>query len=223
MQPAVSERHPFPDYSAGERVLDRALHVAGLVLAGAGVPLLLVFGIGRAGAGVALGLALYGAGLLAMFAFSAAYNLARRPRAKEILRRFDRASIFVMIAGTYSPFALNKIAQSQGHGLFALVWSLAAVGVAISFALPRRSDRIALVLYLAMGWSLVAVLESVVDAVSPAVFALLIAGGVVYTLGVALHLARNLRYHNALWHACVLVAAICHFLAVFWASAGTTA
>jgi hypothetical protein len=139
----VSTPQSFPQYSSSEHMLDLGFHVAGPAMGAVGVPLLLVVGIDRAGADGALGLSLYAAVLLAMFAFSASYNLSRRPRRKEILRRFDRAAIFVMIAGTYSPFALAKIAGASGLGLFALVWSLALLGATLAFAFPLRSDFIA--------------------------------------------------------------------------------
>jgi hemolysin III len=204
----------FPQYSQAERRLDLGVHILGLALAAVGAPSLLILGIPRADAGDAAGLALYATGLVAMLAFSCAYHLSGQACRKEMLRRFDRAAIFIMIAGTYSPFALGRLAGASGIALFASVWLLALVGASLAFAMPRRGDRMALVLYLAMGWCVLAVIGPLADAVPRRVIALLLVGGVVYTAGVALHLARRLPYHNALWHACVLVAASCHFFAV---------
>jgi len=216
-------RSSFPQYSPGERRADLGVHVAGLLLAAIAAPLLLVIGIDQSGARAALGLALYAAGLLAMLAFSAGYNMTARARSKEILRRFDRAAIYCMIAGTYSPFALDRIAGAPGIGLFVVLWCLAVLGVVLAFAFPRTSDRVALALYLSMGWSIVIAIGPLVEAVPREVVALLLAGGAVYTLGVAFHLARRLPYHNAVWHGCVLAAAGCHYAAVFSSFALTAA
>jgi hemolysin III len=204
----------FPQYSLAERRLDLGVHIVGLALAAVGAPSLLILGIPRADAGDAAGLALYATGLVAMLVFSCAYHLSARAPRKEMLRRFDRAAIFVMIAGTYSPFALGTIAGASGMALFASVWLLALLGASLAFAMPRRGDRLALVVYLAMGWCVLIVIGPLAEAVSRHIIALLLVGGVIYTLGVALHLAHRLPYHNALWHACVLTAASCHFFAV---------
>jgi hemolysin III len=204
----------FPFYSPNERRADIGVHVAGVLMSVVGVSWLLHAGFDGADAAAVLGMSLYAAGLIGMLAFSALYNMSRAPRRKEILRRFDRAAIFLMIAGTYSPFALSKMGGVAGLALFAPIWCLALFGVGLAFAFPRRSDRLALVLYLAMGWSILIALKPLLGAVSIRIVALLLAGGIVYTLGVVIHLARRLPYHNALWHACVLAAAGCHYLAV---------
>ena len=204
----------FPLYSRNERRADIGVHVAGLLLAVVAAFWLLVAGsddVGRAGI---LGRSLYVAGLVGMLAFSALYNMSRKPHRKEILRRCDRAAIFLMIAGTCSPFALSNTAGGRGVVVFLFVWCLALSGVALAVLFPRRGDRLAPVLYMALGWGVLIALTPLLDAMPVRVVALLLAGGIVYSLGVILHLARRLPYHNALWHACVLAAAGCHYLAV---------
>jgi len=210
---------PFPDFDPAERAADAVIHGVGVGAAAVGSAVLLAVGLPGAGAATMVSLPLYVAGLLAMLTFSALYNLARRPERKERLRRFDHAAIFVMIAGSYTPFALVKIGGGWGAGLLAWVWALALVGVVLKLARPRRAERLSIALYLVMGWSVVVAVVPLAEAVAPPVFALLLAGGVIYTAGVGLHLWRRLRFHNALWHLCVLVAAGCHYAAVFGAVA----
>lgn len=210
---------PFPEYSRREIIADLCVHVAGLTFAAVGIPYLLVHGFALDEAHYYVSLPLYAVGLLAMLTFSALYNLVNHPPAKEILRRFDHSAIFFMIAGSYGPFALSKIGGPWGIGLFAFVWSLALVGTVLAFLVPRKADRLTVVLCLLMGWSIVVAIEPLMRAVSTAVLLLLLIGGVIYSAGVAFHLAERLRYHNALWHACVLVAAVCHYSAVMLAVA----
>jgi hemolysin III len=210
---------PFPDFDPAERVADGVIHVVGVSAGAVGSAVLLAVGLPGAGVATAVSLPLYAAGLLAMLTFSALYNLTRHPERKERLRRFDHAAIFVMIAGSYTPFALVKIGGGWGIGLLVFVWVLAILGVVLKLTRPRRGDGLSIVLYLVMGWSVVVAVVPLVEAVAPPVFVLLVAGGVIYTVGVGVHLLRRLRFHNAVWHLCVLIAAGCHYAAVFAAVA----
>ncbi len=205
----------FPTYTKAELRVDLGIHITGLVLAAVGIPLLLFLGLwDGADTRTAVALPLYATGLLAMFSFSMLYNHIHEPAAKEILRRFDHAAIFLMIAGTYSPFALAKIGGPWGLGLFVVVWGLAVSGAVIAFAFPRKADRLIIVLCLTMGWSIVAAINPLIESVNTVTLVLLVAGGVTYTVGVIFHLAQNMKYHNAIWHGCVLAAAICHYVAI---------
>lgn len=199
-------------YSRRERLYDLAVHFVGLGMAAVAVPVLLAVGF-QAGPAAAVGLSLYAVGLVAMLTFSTLYNAVQRPGPKAWLRRCDRAAIFVMIAGTYSPFALARMEGSLGLGLFVFIWTMAAGGAVLALAWPRASDRIALGLYLAMGWSVVVALEPLAESVGRTAVALLLAGGLIYTAGVGFHLSR-LRFQNVIWHCCVLTAAACHYAAI---------
>jgi hemolysin III len=139
-----------------------------------------------------------------------------RPRLKEILRRLDHAAIFLMIAGTYTPFILIKMNTSWGLGLLAVVWSMAAIGIAIKLFAPRFLDGLSTALYLVQGWAVIAAWEPLMSAMPGRVLTLLVAGGVLYTIGVVFHLWERLPYQNAIWHGFVLSAASCHFAAVIF-------
>jgi hemolysin III len=164
-------------------------------------------------------LGLYAVGLLAMLICLAFYNLALYdmiPLSSRtgVLRRLDHAAIFVMIAGTYSPFALVAIGGRWGLGLFAFVWFVATCGVVLKLLSPDRLERLSIGLYLLLGWSVLAALDPLFGAVSLPGIVLLAAGGVLYTVGVAFPLWQRLPYHTAIWHALVLAAAACHYAAV---------
>ena len=206
--------HPFPRYSADELRADAVVHVVGVTASLAAATALVAIAASHGQALPIISLVVYGVGLVAVFALSAGYNLARRPGWKEALRRFDHAAIFVMIAGTYTPFAMVAIGGAWGLALLSVVWSVAVAGIALKLLLPRRLERTAIALYLAQGWTILAAVGPLIEAVSTPVMILLAVGGGLYTLGVVFHLSRRLPYHNAIWHGLVLTAAGCHYVAV---------
>jgi len=206
-------KHLFPSYTRLEHFADICVHIASLLFGVAATIILLAAAIGTLPAADITGLIVYCIGLLGMFAASAAYNLVSRHDLKEILRRLDHAAIFVMIAGSYTPFAV-VIGGSAGHSLLAAVWAIAFVGVAIKLRFPRRLDKLSILLYLAQGWIESLALEPVTASLSSQALWLLLVGGIVYTLGVPFHLMEWMRFHNAIWHLFVLGGAACQFVAI---------
>ncbi len=163
---------------------------------------------------VAASLGVYSFGLLAMLGASAAYNMTQPGRMKAWLRRLDHAMIYVMIAGTYTPFAIYAVRGKSGVLLCAVVWIAALAGIVLKTGFPRRLEWLGFGLYLGMGWMVVAFIGRVYANLQTASFVLLIVGGVIYTLGSAILHMRKLRFHNAIWHAMVLLAAATHFVAI---------
>lgn len=211
----MTETYPVhPQYSRAERIADAVVHALGLVfgLAACGSLAILLWPYRDGRLGLAVGL--YGVGLLAMLACSALYNLVDHAGWKPLFRRLDHAAIFVMIAGTYTPFMLVAIGGTWGFALLGFVWSVAIAGVALKLFWPRRLERLSIAAYLLLGWSIVVVLDPLLGALSAAGLTLLLAGGLLYSLGVVFHLWARLPYHNAIWHAFVLAAAACHFIAI---------
>lgn len=203
-----------PRYTLGERLADRTIHVIGVAASVIALIVLLVIGIRNETALMVAGLAIYGLALVATFGCSAGYHLVVRPKVKEIMRRFDHAAIFLMIAGTYTPFVLLKMNDAWGLGLLAVVWSMAAIGIAIKLFFPRFLDGLSTALYLVQGWAVLAAWEPLHAALPAGVLTLLMVGGVLYTVGVVFHLWNRLPYQNAIWHGFVLSAASCHYAAV---------
>jgi hemolysin III len=203
-----------PQYSRPERIADAAVHALGLAFGLAAAAVLALAALPRGDPLLWLALGLYAAGLLAMLSCSALYNLTRAPRRKAMFRRLDHAAIFVMIAGSYTPFMLIAVGGTLGVGLLAFVWTVALGGVALKLFWPRRFDRLSVVAYLLLGWSILVVLDPLMTALSAAGLALIVFGGLLYSLGVVFHLWTRLHFHNAIWHGLVLAAAACHFAAV---------
>ncbi|CCG40178.1 Hly-III family protein [Magnetospirillum molischianum DSM 120] len=201
-------------YTAAERRFDGVVHVLGMVLSGLGAITLLGL-TGTAGDTLLfIAAAIYSLGLIATFWFSAAYNLSITPKRKTLLRRFDHAAIYVMIAGTYTPLAMISIGGTVGYGLLALVWSIAGLGLVLKLGWPHRFERLSVALYLALGWVGLFVIGSIIQALPVSALILLLIGGIFYTTGVIFHLWTRLPFQNAIWHCFVLVAAVCHYAAV---------
>lgn len=208
LTPTVHERH------RREHLADALVHAVGVVAALIGFAVLIGLALAHGAAAQIASVAVYGAALVAMLVCSALYNAARGSARGELLRRVDHAAIFVMIAATYTPFLVVKIGGSLGHGLLAFIWSAAAAGVGLKLLAPRRLERLSLALYLALGWTVLVAMEPLTSSVSEVGVSLLLAGGVLYTVGVIFYVWDALPYQRAIWHGFVLAAAACHYAAV---------
>ena len=206
----------FPSYTLRERVADGCIHIIGVTASLIALTALLIIGVKSETTPWAASLTIYGVALVASFSCSAGYNLVVRPTLKEVLRRLDHAAIFLMIAGTYTPFILIKMNTPWGLGLLAAVWGMAGIGIAIKLFAPRYLEGLSTALYLVQGWAVIAAWEPLMSAMPGRVLTLLVAGGVLYTVGVVFHLWERLPYQNAIWHGFVLSAASCHFVAVIF-------
>jgi hemolysin III len=204
----------FPRPTPTERLADAVLHALGLALALVVCATLAMPAAPRAEPPLFAALALYAAGLVAMFACSALFNLTPCGSWKRLFRRFDQAAIFLMIAGTYTPFTLVAIGGAWGVGLCSLVWAVAVGGIAVELLAPTRADNLLVAAYLLLGWIVLVALGPLSAAVSLAGLMLLVAGGVLYSVGVVFHVWTGLPYQNAIWHGFVVAAATCHFLAI---------
>jgi hemolysin III len=215
---AIDSRQP-PEFSWNydrvEIIADGVIHAIGFCLSLIGGIIIIVLVASESTKPAAIvAVSIYAVALFAMLGISAAYNMWPVSDTKWILRRFDHSAIYLLIAGTYTPFIAQLSNRSVAGGLLAVVWLTAGVGVALKLMLPGRFDRVAIVLYLLLGWCGVAVYGSFFALLPNLIFWLLAIGGALYSLGVIFHILSNLRFQNAIWHACVLLAAICHFAAV---------
>jgi hemolysin III len=198
-------------YSRHEHLADVVVHVLGIVFA-INASLWLLFHV--TGLSVVVSVTVYCAGLLAMIGFSAAYNMVPDYRpSKQILRRLDHAAIFIMIAGTYTPFAMNRLG-AYGTTILTIIWCAAMVGVVLKVLFPRRFEIASLALYIGMGWLIVTVISPLAHAMASFDFWLLIGGGLVYSAGIVFYVTERIPYHKAIWHAAVLAAAVLQFSAI---------
>jgi hemolysin III len=199
-------------YSRYEDIADLVVHVLGIVFA-INASLWLLFHV--TGLPVVVSVTVYCLGLTAMIGFSAAYNLMPQHRpSKGWLRRLDHAAIFIMIAATYTPFAVNRLQAPSGTIVLSVIWAAATLGVILKLIYPRRFERTSLALYLAMGWMIVTVIVPLSRSMATFNFWLLAAGGLVYSAGVVFYVVERIPYHKAIWHAAVLLAAVLQFSSV---------
>ena len=202
------------NYDRSELIADGVIHALGVSLGLVGAITIIVIASQATTFVTIVSILIYAVGLLAMLGFSAAYNMWPISPTKWILRRFDHSAIYLLIAGTYTPFmAQLKITLASG-GLLVGVWTTAALGVVLKLVLPGRFDRMAVVLYVVLSWSGAMFGAPLVASFQTSTLWLLAAGGVLYSMGLLFYLWRSLRFQNAIWHAFVLLAASCHFAAV---------
>ena len=209
---AVELQEHYPNRS--EHAADLAVHLFGLAAALVGGGVLFYWAMARGGSSVALATALYALCITVMLACSAVYNLTRPSRARRLLRRLDEAAIFLMIAGSYTPFLVH-IYEPPFSGInIAFVWAIAVAGAFGKLCMPQLSDRFWCLVYVAFGWLAAALIGPFATKMPMNVVLLLAAGGLVYTMGVPLYLNHALPFRRAIWHGFVVVGAGLHFAAV---------
>jgi hemolysin III len=202
------------NYDRAEIIADGVVHIVGICFGLVAATTLIVLTAIYATALDIVAVSIYVAGLLAMLVLSATYNLWPVSRAKWVLRRFDHSAIYLLIAATYTPMIMQVKHSFFAIALLIGVWCVAIVGIVLKLARPGRYDRLAVGLYLAMGWSGMMLYDAVVQALPTMALAFLVAGGVLYSLGVVFHAWQRLRFQNAIWHCFVLLGAACHYTAV---------
>jgi hemolysin III len=207
--------HPRRRFSVGELIADGVVHGIGLAFAiGCGTVLIVFAAIGTARPELPA-IITYLTTLLAVLGISLAFNLAPVSGFKKLMARLDQAAIFLLIAGTYTPFLAVIGGTPMAQMLMVIVWALALVGVALKLIVPEKFGRLAIVLYLAIGWSGVLVFQTLATALPAPTFWLIVAGGITYSAGIIFHLWDRLRFQNVLWHVFVVAGSICHLWAVF--------
>ena len=201
-------------YSRAEVIADGVVHAVGIVLAIAAGSALLSLSAFHADPGEYVAVVFYVVSLLTVLSISLAYNLWPLTPAKWMLRRFDHAAIYLLIAATYTPFLAQLDDAAVTGPMIAVVWGAAVAGMAIKLFLPGRFDRLAIVFYLAIGWSGIVVMEPLLRTLPPVTTGLILAGGIVYSAGVVFFIWRGLRFQNALWHGFVITGAGLHCAAI---------
>jgi hemolysin III len=200
--------------SRAEKLADGWVHAVGIAGAVIGGAVLLALSVlNHGGAGLAAATSLYALCLVAMLAFSAAYNLTHAHRARPFLRKLDEAGIFLMIAGSYTPFTTQRFEGGWSMTMTLLVWAVALAGVAGKLFTSRIPERVWTGIYIAFGWLIVVAIKPLVSGVPMATLVLLVAGGLIYTTG-ALIFHSNLPYRRAIWHGFVVTAAGVHYAAI---------
>lgn len=199
--------------SAGEELANCVSHGIGFVLALAALPVLVVNALPK-GAAAVVGASVFAVTLALLYLSSTIYHALRNERAKRVFRVIDHCAIYLLIAGTYTPFTLGALRGAWGWSLFGVIWALAVAGVLFKTTLGMRWPRLSNAIYLAMGWLVVIAAKPLWTSLTPAGVAWLLAGGLAYTAGIVFYAAPRLRYAHFVWHLAVMAGTACHFVAV---------
>lgn len=201
-------------YSIGEEIAHASTHGLGIVLSIVGLTVLVARAALYGDTIHVVAVSVFGATMVLMYTASTLYHSIPLPRAKRVLRVIDHSLIYFLIAGTYTPFTLVTLNGPWGWSLFIFTWSLALAGVGFKIFATGKFEKLSLAIYLGMGWCAIAAIKPLWHNLEAGGIALMVAGGVIYSGGVAFYAWERLRYHHAIWHLFVLGGTVLHFFAV---------
>ena len=207
---------PERPHTRGEEIANSVSHGAGVLAALIGAPVLVANAMRHGGAAAVVGAVFFAATMLLLYSASTIYHALPTGRAKEVLRVVDHAAIFLLIAGTYTPFTLGVLRGPLGWTLFGLIWVMAIGGVTLKVLHGPRYPIVSTCLYVGMGWLMLFVIRPLCERMPPHGIWLLIGGGVFYTSGIVFYAAREMPYRHFIWHLFVLAGTGCHLFAVLW-------
>ncbi len=213
---SVAHALPRRTQSVGEEIANAVSHGVALLAATGAALVLVVTASERGGTAEAVGASVFAATLVLVYLTSTLYHALPRNRAKRLFRILDHGAIYLLIAGTYTPFTLGPLRGTWGWTLFALVWGLAIVGVVFKTVGGLRYPKLSTAIYIAMGWLVLVAIEPLRLTVPLSGIFWLLAGGIAYTVGVAFFAPKRLRYSHFVWHLFVIAGSACHFAAVLW-------
>lgn len=202
--------------SIGEEIANSVSHGLGLLAALAGSPVLIVAAVQRGGSAGIVGASVFSASMVLLYLSSTLYHALPWNRAKRVFRILDHGAIYLLIAGTYTPFTLGVLRGTWGWTLLGIVWSIALAGVVLKAVGALRHPVLSTALYVALGWVVMIAARPLLLHVPPWGLFWIVAGGIAYTGGVAFFAATRMRYNHLVWHICVLAGTGCHFIAVLW-------
>jgi hemolysin III len=201
-------------FTVGEEIVNTGLHGLGLLLSVAGTVLLVIFATRRGDAKHVTAVSIFGATLILVYLASVLYHGLPVSWVKWVFGLMDNTAIYLLIAGTYTPFTLGLLRGGWGWSLLGIEWGLAIIGVVMTMFIHPRIGWLSLLLYLSMGWLILIALRPLRAHLAPKGLVLLVAGGVAYTIGVIFYVRDDLPYYHAVWHTFVLAGSVCHFFAV---------
>lgn len=211
---SVTSSAAAPRYAFGDELASSVIHGIGILLSIAGLATLVAYAALVGDARAIVSSAVFGTTLILLYTASTLYHAVPGELAKRVLRTLDHIAIFLLIAGTYTPFTLVALPGAWGWSLFGAIWALALAGSALELGVLKRYRKFAVLLYIAMGWIGMIAFKPLSAHLETGGMALLIAGGVAYTGGVPFYLARRMPYHHTVWHFFVLAGSVLHYLAV---------
>lgn len=202
-------------YTTGEEIANAVTHGVAALMSIAGLAILVGFAVAYSGSPTVItAVSVFGASMIFLYVASTLYHAIRNPKAKQILQRLDHSMIYVLIAGSYTPFCLVTLEGVTGIALCIAVWAIAIAGIALQGLLIRKSKWLNSLLYLAMGWLVILVIEPLIENLPQGGLWLLTGGGLAYSLGVIFYIWKSLPYSHAIWHVFVFAGTLLQFLAV---------
>ncbi len=204
----------LPQYSFHEELANAITHGLGIVFSISGLGVLTAFASIFGTTWHIISCAIYSATMILMYTASTLYHSIPYPRAKSLFRTLDHSSIFLMIAGTYTPFTLVSLRGPWGWTLFGMIWSLAAAGIVCEIFLLKKYRLLAVAIYIAMGWSVVIAIKPLMAAVPTPGIWLLVIGGLCYTVGTIFYISKKIPFNHAIWHGFVLAGTVFQFFAI---------
>ena len=212
----ITIQNTQPQYSLAEENVHAASHGVGLILSIAGLSWMLNLSINAADPWRILASSIYGASLISLFFTSTLYHRLHASPHRHLFKLLDHCAIYLLIAGTSTPFLLLPLRTDTGWWLFGAMWALAAAGILTKLWYRHRYPRLSLASYLVMGWLMVIVAPELTDAIGAYGMAWLIAGGLCYSVGAVFYAMKQMYFSHVIWHVFVLAGAACHFMAVAW-------
>ncbi|MCG7491301.1 hemolysin III family protein [Vibrio sp. Of14-4] len=205
-----------PAYSTTEELANTLTHGAGILLGVIGLILLLIKAVDHNADTLTItSMSIYGASMIVLFLASTLYHAIPYQRAKRALKTFDHCAIYLLIAGSYTPFLLVSLRTPLAIGLMIVIWVLALIGIIMKLAFVYRYKKLSLVTYLMMGWLSLVVIYQLALNLEVGGLTLLAAGGIIYSLGVIFYVAKRIPFNHAIWHGFVLAGCACHFFAIY--------
>ncbi|HHX8640459.1 TPA: PAQR family membrane homeostasis protein TrhA [Vibrio diabolicus] len=206
-----------PQYSQREELANTITHGIGMIFGIVGLILLLIKAIDQQADTLTLAsMAVYGASIIVLFLASTLYHAIPHPNAKRWLKTFDHCAIYLLIAGSYTPFLLVSLRTPLAFGLMIVIWTIALLGIIMKVAFVYRFKKLSLMTYLVMGWLSLIVIYQLAINLDIGGLTLLAAGGIVYSLGVIFYVAKRIPFNHAIWHGFVLTGCVCHFFAIYY-------
>ena len=203
-----------PKYTLGEEIFNSISHGVGVGLSIAALVLLIVFGSLKGGGyPLAAGL-VYGISLIILYSMSMVYHIVQNKKGKAVMRIFDHCSIFVLIAGTYTPYLLITLNKALGWTMFGIIWGMAIMGIIMNSINLEKFKKFSLACYIVMGWAIIFTIKPIINNIPPMGVMLLVLGGIIYTVGVIFYIMKKYKYMHSVWHLFVLGGSVCHYLSI---------
>jgi hemolysin III len=212
----MSESQTMEQYSSLEEIFNSITHAIGALVSIAGLVLLIVFSSLYGNSSHVISCTIFGFTLVLLYTASTLYHSFRKPNLKHAFKILDHSCIYILIAGTYTPFLLVTVRGVVGWSMFVLVWSLTVIGILFKIFFVHRFNALSTIAYILMGWLIIFAIKPLFQTLPGGGLALLICGGMAYTLGIIFYSWNKLPFNHAIWHLFVLAGSICHFCAVIF-------